>query len=241
LSPGKFTLNPKSAIITETMNDRYERNLGTITQAEQDLLMEKRAAVVGCGGLGGYIIEYLARIGVGFITLIDGDVFAASNLNRQLISLEENLGNNKAEEARKRALQIRSGMSIAIYNVFLNEQNAFEILKGHDVIMDALDNVKTRLLVEKTASTLGIPLVHGAVEGWCAQVCSVFPGDAILSMLYAGNRESVKPGVLSFTPAFCASLQASEAVKIMLNKENVLRKKLLTVDMKNSSFDIIEL
>jgi len=223
------------------MNERYERNIGAITQAEQELLASKRVAVVGCGGLGGHIIESMARIGVGHLTLIDGDVFVASNLNRQLISLEANLGKSKASEAKKRALEIRSDLSIDAFDKFLVEENAGDLLKVHDVIIDALDNIKTRLLIEKTADALGIPLVHGAVEAWRIQVCTVFPGDFILSMLYPANREFPRPSVLPFAPAFCASVQASEAVKVLLNKENVLRKKLLTVDMKNCSFDIIDL
>lgn len=223
------------------MNERYERNIGAITQAEQELLLTKKAAVVGCGGLGGYIIEFLARIGLGHLTLIDGDVFAASNLNRQLISLETNLGKNKTAEAKKRAKEIRSDLSIEVFDSFLDDKNAREILKGHDVIIDALDNIKTRLLIEKTADALGVPLVHGAVEAWRAQISTVFPGDFTLSLLYPANREFEKPSVLPFAPALCASLQVSEAVKVLLNKKNILRKKLLTVDMKNCSFDIIDL
>ena len=109
------------------------------------------------------------------------------------------------------------------------------------MIIDALDNVKTRLLAEKTANALGIPLVHGAVKEWNAQICTVFPGDFTLSRLYSGGGEFERPGVPSFTPAFCASLQASEAVKVLLNKDNVLRKKLLIADLKEKIFEIIEL
>ena len=228
-------------LFCKAMNERYERNIGAVTQTEQELLATKRAAIVGCGGLGGYIIEFLARIGLGHLTLIDGDVFIASNLNRQLISLETNIGENKAAEAKKRALKVRSDLSIDVVDTFLNDENAGELLKGHDVIIDALDNIKTRLLIEKTADALKTPLVHGAVEAWQAQVSTVFPGDFTLSMLYPANREFERPSVLPFAPAFCASLQTSEAIKVLLNKENILRKKLLTVDMKNCSFDIIDL
>jgi molybdopterin/thiamine biosynthesis adenylyltransferase len=230
------------------MNERYECNMGAVTQGEQERLKTSRAAIVGCGGLGAYIAEFLARLGVGHLTLVDGDVFAVSNLNRQLYSLEENLGKNKALEAKKRLLQIRSDLSVTALDTFLNDENAEELLKGHDVILDALDNVNMRLLLEKTANTLNLPLIHGAVEDCYAQVSTVFPGDFLLSMLYSANRELEKsrsfekaPSVLSFTPAFCASIQASEAVKVLLNKENVLRKKLLTADIKNCSFNIIDL
>ena len=223
------------------MNERYERNIGVLTREEQELLRTKRAVITGCGGLGGYIAEFLARIGLGHLTLIDGDTFAASNLNRQLASLETNLGKNKAAETAKRLLQVRADLSVKAVDFFLNEENAEKLLKEHDVILDALDSIKTRLLVEKTASLLGIPLVHGAVNGWNAQICTVFPGDFTLSALYTENSESGKPGVLSFTPAFCASLQVSEAVKVLLNKGNVLRRKLLVVDLRDTTFEFIEL
>jgi len=223
------------------MEERFERNIGALTGYEQELLGAKRAVVAGCGGLGCYTAEFLARLGIGHITLIDGDVFAASNLNRQLYSLETNLGGKKASEAKERLLKIKAGLSVTAEDTFLNEENAGELLKNHDVIIDALDNVKTRLIIEKAANILGIPIIHGAVEEWSAQVCTVFPGDFTLSMLYSGDHESKKPSVLSFTPAFCASIQAAEAVKVLLNRKNILRKKFLTVSLKDNSFDIIEL
>ena len=224
------------------MEERYERNIGTITRTEQEILGNRRAAIVGCGGLGGYLIEFLARAGLGHLTLIDGDVFVASNLNRQLLSLEATLGKKKSDEAKKRALEVRPDLSVSAFDVYLDEENAAELLQGHDLILDALDNAKTRLLIEKTANTLGIPLVHGAVEGFCAQVCVVFPGDFLLSLLYGSAKgEAEKPSVLSFTPAFCASLQAAEAVKVLLKKEPILARKLLTADMRNCRFDIIDL
>jgi len=223
------------------MEERFIRNIGAITAHEQELLNKKKAAIAGCGGLGCYAAEFLARLGVGHFTLIDGDVFAASNLNRQLYSLEANIGRKKASEAKKRLLKIITSLSVEAADTLIDEKNAEDLLKGHDIIIDALDNVKTRLIIEKAASSLGIPLIHGAVEEWGAQVCVVFPGELTLSMLYSGSYESKKPSVLSFTPAFCASLQASEAVKVLLKKKNILRKKFLTVSLKDNSFNIIDL
>jgi len=223
------------------MNERYERNIGAITEAEQGLLKTKRVAIAGCGGLGCYAAEFLARLGLGHLTLIDGDVFAASNLNRQLYSSEENLGKNKPTEAKKRLLQIRADISLDAVETFLNEENSSELLKGHDVIIDALDNVKTRLLLEKAADRLGIPLIHGAVEQWGAQVCTVFPGDFTLSLLYGTGGELKRPSVLPFTPAFCATIQTAEALKVLLNRNGVLRKKLLCANLLEDSFDVIEL
>ena len=230
-----------------SLPERYERNIGAITQAGQKLLKTKRAAVVGCGGLGCYAAEFLARLGIGHLTLFDGDVFTASNLNRQLYSLETNLGKNKALEAEKRLLQIRADLSVEAIDTFLDDQNARVFLKGHDVIIDALDSVKARLFIEETADMLGIPLIHGAVQEWNAQVCTVFPGDFTLSTLYSAKAELEKPdlyqplSVLSFSPAFCASLQAAEAVKVLLNKGDILRKKLLTADLRYNTFEVIVL
>ena len=223
------------------MSERYERNIGAITQTEQDLLAKKRVLIAGCGGLGAYAAEALARIGLGYLTLIDGDVFVPSNLNRQLNSLESNLGKSKALEAKKRLGQVRTDLSVEAIQIFLNEENASDLLKGHDLIIDALDNVKSRLLIEKTASGLGIPLVHGAVEGWNLQVSVIFPGDLTLSMLYPEDYEPPRPSILPFAPAVCANIQAAEAVKVMLNKDCILRKKLLVIDMRDNSFEIIEL
>ena len=223
------------------MKERYECNEGTITRAEQDLLITKRAVIAGCGGLGCYAAEFLARIGLGHLSIIDGDVFTVSNLNRQLYSLETNLGKSKAAEAKERLLRIRSDLSIEVFTVFINEDNAEELLKGHDIIIDALDTVKTRLLVERTADALGIPLVHGAVNGWTAQVCTVFPGDYTLSKLYPADSKTSRSSVISFTPAFCASLQTSEAVKVLLNKENILKRKLIITNLLEKSFDIVNI
>jgi len=223
------------------MNDRYKRNIGALTKFEQEKIKTKRAAIAGCGGLGCYAAEFLTRLGIGHLTLIDGDVFSASNLNRQLYSLETNLGNNKALEAEKRLLQIRPDLSVEAIDTFLDDQNAWIFLRGHDVIIDALDNIKARLFIEQAADMQGIPLVHGAVEGWNAQVSVIFPGDFTISKLYPASHEIEKPSVLSFTPAFCASLQVAEAVKVLLNQDDILRKKLLSVDLKNNSFEIIEL
>jgi len=223
------------------MDDRYERNIGALTQEEQELLSTKRAAIIGCGGLGCYSAEFLTRLGLGHLTLIDGDTFVESNLNRQLNSMAINLGMNKALETKRVLLMVRMDLSLKAIAAFLDNDNAVELLKGHDVIVDALDNVKTRLIAEKAANTLGIPLVHGAVKEWGAQVCTVFPGDFTLSMLYQTDSEFEKPSVLSFTPAFCASIQAAEAVKVLLGKKDILRKKFLTADLKNNTFDIIDL
>ena len=223
------------------MEERYSRNLGAITREEQNILLSKRVCIVGCGGLGGWLIEYMARIGMGSLTVIDGDRFDVTNLNRQLLSSEETLGFPKAAEAKSRIARIHPDLSVTAVEAFLTGDNAAEILAGHDLVLDALDSIPGRLMLQRICAELGIPLIHGAVEGWFGQVTTVFPGDDSLRRLYPGCTEDTTPekgsATLSFAPGFIASVQAAEAVKVLLGKEAILRGKVLFADLLHNRFD----
>lgn len=227
------------------LSERYIRNEQMLSAEENKRLREFSIAVVGCGGLGGHIIEMLARLGVGRLTLIDGDVFEPSNLNRQLLATPENLGQSKAKEAEKRVLLINPEVQVLSRQTRLEAHNAEELLKGHDLICDALDNIPTRLIIEGIAAKLQIPVVFGAIAGWYAQIGSVMPGDRLLEKLYMKSEVEqgleVYLGNPSFTPALAASLQVAEAVKILLGKEGVLRNKLLMIDTLKHDYHIIDM
>ena len=132
------------------MKARYIRNFEALSEAESDLLKTKKICIVGCGGLGGYILEQFLRLGVESITVIDGDCFEESNLNRQLLSTENVIGNFKALTAKERAQEVNSQIKVHAVNVFLTEENAGELLKGHDIVMDAVDNIAARRIMGKT-------------------------------------------------------------------------------------------
>lgn len=203
----------------------------------------KKVAVVGCGGLGGNIIEQLARLGIGHITAIDGDVFDESNLNRQLLSHPANLGKKKALEAEKRVHSINPDIKINAVDTFLTEENAAEILQGHDLIMDALDSIGARRILCQAAQQLNIPMVYGAIAGWYAQVAIVFPGDNLLEVIYhTSENKGIEQhlGNPSFTPALAASLQVAEATKYLCNKGHLLRNKLLVANLLENEYQIIE-
>lgn len=225
------------------MRERYIRNAPLLTEDDMKTLDAKRAAVVGCGGLGGYVIEELCRLGLGHITIIDGDVFTESNLNRQLYSEESNLGAYKAEEAKKRISRVNGGVEVDIHNTRLTKENAHALLCGHDVIMDAVDNVGTRLLLQDCCDELGIPLVHGAIGGWFAQVSTVFPGDGTLRRIYQSSDVSraVQSGAVAFMPAIAASVEVAEAVKVLLKKRGLLRNKILVMNLLEHTYHVIEL
>ncbi len=226
------------------LKDRYIRNEQMLSPEENSRLKSFRVAVVGCGGLGGYIIEMLARLGIGHLTLIDGDVFEASNLNRQILSSPENLGLPKALEAEKRVRQINPGIQATAKQTRLTSDNAPGLLKGHDLICDALDNISSRKVVEDAANRLGIPMVFGAIAGWHAHIGTIFPGGHLLEKIYPEGAETgaeTQLGNPSFTPALAASLQVAETLKVLLDKEGILKNKLLVIDTLKHEYQIINL
>jgi len=224
--------------------DRYARNETTLTPEENRSLRDRRVLVAGCGGLGGYIAEMLARLGVGSLTLADGDSFETSNLNRQLFSDTRNLGRPKVEAAAERLLAVNPEVRVTVFKERLSRDNAGEICAGHHLIMDGLDSISSRRLLQDTAEQLGIPLVHGAVAGWYGQVCTVFPGERTLDRIYPEDGErgvEESTGNPAFSPGMVASLQVAEGLKILIGRGTVLRNRLLYLDCLNHQYSILEI
>jgi molybdopterin/thiamine biosynthesis adenylyltransferase len=225
---------------------RYLRNLGTIGVGGQIKLLESSVAVVGAGGLGGTIIELLARQGIGHIIIIDDDRFVEQNLNRQLLSVEKNLGKNKAEVAARRVRRINSGVALTVYVERLNEENAIRLLKEARVVADALDSLPARFIVEKACRSLGIPLVHGTIGGFCGQLTTIFPEDAGLCCIYGSADSLPEQGIEaqignpSTTPAVVAALQVQEIVKIITGIGKPIRKSILVLDMMEGTAERID-
>ena len=200
------------------MEERYIRNLGALTEEECAVLRGKTVFVAGCGGLGGYLIEMLLRLGVGEIRAADGDVFEASNLNRQLLSSPSTLGSGKAAAAAARAREINPEVRFAAVSDFVTEENAAELVKGCDAVLDALDNITARRLLAVACTEAGVPLIHGAICGWTAQAAVVMPGDDLIGRIYPeGSRLSSKTS-LSFTPPFCAAMQTALCTRILTGR-----------------------
>lgn len=225
------------------MNRRYERNMNALSKEECSILFSSRVCIVGCGGLGGYILEMLGRLGVGHMTAIDGDVFDETNLNRQILSNEAVLGQNKALIAAERMKTVNSNVRVTPVMDFLDHENCSELLAGHDIVIDALDNVSTRRLLAEGCAALGMPLIHGAISGWCAQVTVLPPGSCAFKLLYPSTLDDLKStqGNPSFTPALAASIEVAEAVKVLCGKDVPLVGKLLSVNMLTNEYQLIEL
>ncbi len=219
---------------------RYDRNIGTITIEEQELLRFKSVCVVGCGGLGGGVIENLTRMGVGELTVVDGDSFDESNLNRQVLSNEENLGKSKALEAIEQMSRINSEIVLIAIEDLLTAENAGSIIDGCDIVVDALDNTAARLALEDACELEGIPLVHGAIGGWNGQVGVVMPGSRILHQIYDGGLQDSTSTNPSFTPAVVSALQAAETIKMLLGREDALKNRLLMIDLMDHEYEVID-
>ena len=197
---------------------RYSRNIPALSQAECALLRSKTVAVIGCGGLGGFLIEFLARIGIGTIRCVDGDVFEESNLNRQLLSTVSLLGSSKAQAAAARIRAINPDVQVQDFPVFLDDANARELISGCDAVLDALDNISARKVLAKACKEETVPYIFGAISGWVAQAAICLPGDGLMDKLYPENAVIKDKSVLSFTPALCAAMQTSLCVKLLTGK-----------------------
>lgn len=197
------------------MKERYSRNLPALSAEDMDKLINSRVLVAGCGGLGGNVIEHLARIGIGSLTVIDGDVFTESNLNRQLLCTTEDLGESKALTAAERVRLIDPSINVTAVCEYLTEANAPALLDKADIVIDCLDSIESRLMLEGAASDAGLYMVHGAISGWDLQAMLVPPGSGLLRSLYEGMPEDDAKTSLSFTPAACAALEVSLAVRFL--------------------------
>jgi len=236
-------LGLKSDIIPE----RYQRNLGVISPSEQTKLLQSKVVIIGAGGLGGTVLELLTRMGIGELIIADKDLIVDSNLNRQILSNETTLGQNKAEVAVRRVKEINSSIEITGYSVFIDSDNVKKIIKGAEVVVDALDNLPTRFILQKACRDLNIPLVHGAIAGFNGQLTTIFPQDKGLELIYGSGRDlpehgsEVTLGAPTVTPALIASLEAQEVIKILLKRGKLFRNKLLYVDIEEGTVEILNL
>lgn len=234
----------ESALAQGILPCRYQRNINTISTEDQYRLFKSSIAVIGCGGLGGYVIEELARMGVGAITAWDYDKFEEHNLNRQVLSSTGVIGQQKVQTAIQRVKDINPAIEFTAYDRKFDE-NSIALMGEIQVVVDALDNIQGRLLLSRVCLELGIPLVHGAIGGWYGQVTTQFPGDTTLEQIYgkADQDQGIETslGNPAFIPAVVASLQVAEVIKILLRTGETLRHRLLYLNLLDMEIDILKL
>jgi len=235
----------RAALEAGIVPERYRRNGATISVEQQLHLLDSTAAVIGCGGLGGYVVEELARLGVGRIVAVDPDVFDEHNLNRQLFADEPGLGKPKVESAAARIALVNPAVRIVPLRERFTADAARRRLSGAAVGVAARDAVPVRRELAAACSALGIPLVHGSIAGWYGQLAVQYPGEATIESLYAGfggdRGVETRLGNPSVTPAVVASLQSALACKVILGIESGLRRRVLMIDLLAMSFDTISM
>jgi molybdopterin/thiamine biosynthesis adenylyltransferase len=217
--------------------ERFRAQRGTYTAEEQAVLLESAVTVIGVGGLGGAVSLLLTRVGVGCLRLCDGDSFEESNLNRQMTSNVHRLGANKALCTGRDLGNINPAAEISTFPLWATEENLPDLIGDSKVVVDCLDNLTTRFLVEKTARAMGVPFVHGALAGQEGLVLTVFPESPGLTSMYGPlapeKRNSAEStlGTPTVTPLVVAALQACEVINILLKRPLLAKGRLLHIDL----------
>ena len=238
--------------------DIATRQMGIVTKSQQTRFKDAKVAVIGCGGIGGETISMLARMGIGELIIVDKDEFDLSNLNRQAMSSIDTLGLLKTEVTKNKVRLTNPYTKVTAINEFIDESNV-EYFKDCDVILDALDNLYTRVVVSRFAREKDIPYVHGAIHGTQGQV-TVFTKDTksyeeLFSLPSIGKElgDETKgeiskltkgvPPVIGPVPNIVGCLEAFEAYKLITGiGEVTYAPKILNFDLLNlESFKVLEL
>ena len=202
--------------------ERYKRNYKTISLEQQQILAQSTITVIGCGGLGGFIIEGLARSGVGKVRLVDFDTFDVSNLNRQLFSTEAAVGASKLEQAVARVRVVNSTVQIDAVEIRADLDNLPELVKGSSVVIDAVDSIEVKIWLEQVCNTMNIPLIYGAIGGNYGQMAVSLPGMPVVSMLYqSGQKHGIEKelGNPYYTPCIIGGMMVKLAFDVLFDAD----------------------
>ncbi|MCX6011026.1 MAG: HesA/MoeB/ThiF family protein [Chloroflexi bacterium] len=219
--------------------ERYSRQILINGFGEEGQAKLKRAKVfiAGVGGLGSVTATYLAAVGVGVIRIVDHDKVELSNLNRQILHRDEDIGKKKVDSAAKRLKSINPEVKIEAVAEKMTEANISELVTGFDLIVDAMDNLPTRYLLNKIAIDKEIPFFHGAVNGFEGRAMTIIPGKtACLRCVYRGAVVEGSFPVVGVTPGVIGCIQATEVIKYLLGAGQLLGNRLLVYDGLNMKF-----
>ncbi len=197
-----------------------------------------KTLIVGCGGLGGYVIEELARLNISDLILFDGDNFSTSNLNRQLNSSKSNIGKNKASIAKKHVEEI-SNINVEAYEKMFTSEDK-DILNNVNLVIDCVDNIETRLLLEKLCTNKRLPLVSAGISKEFGQAFISYPDDNNVTKVFKNAADKKLPQ-LSYAVAVLASIETSLAYKVLTNNDQNLKNKLILVDLENYEINKVNL
>jgi len=224
--------------------ERYDRQImiADIGKEGQEKLKKARVFIAGAGGLGSPVAIYLTAAGVGKICVADHDRVELSNLNRQVLHWDRDIDKKKVYSAREKLTKINHEVNVEVIEETITEANVFMLVDGFDVIVDAMDNLPIRYLLNKAAIERNIPFFHGAVYGFEGRAMTIIPGKtACLRCLYRGDIPKEKFPVIGVTPAVIGCIQATEVIKYIVGIGELLKNRLLIydgLDMKFTEFNI---
>lgn len=226
--------------------ERYSRNilLEQIGEKGQKTLLSSKVLIAGAGGLGSTVISNLAALGIGCMGIIDNDKLEITNLNRQYIHKEENIGKDKVCSAEEWLSSFNKDIQVNKYKLRLNSTNSEEIIKNYDIVIDCFDSYKSKFELNDSCIKQDKPLVHGGVMEFSGQVMSILPNkSACLRCLFPQTDDNayITKGIVSPTVSVIASIQAMEVLKILLSIETPLMNKLLTYNALNQDFKKINI
>ncbi|MFC2041576.1 ThiF family adenylyltransferase [Chloroflexota bacterium] len=226
-------------MLTAEEHKRYARQIimRGIGEEGQEKLKRARVVIAGSGGLGSASSVYLAAAGVGTIRIIDHDTVELSNLNRQTLYSISDIDKSKAKSAAKKLSRLNSDIKIEAMDELISESNVSRLVDGFDLIVDAMDNLPARYLLNKTAIECHIPFFHGAVYGLEGRAMSIIPGEtACLKCVYRGHIQQDKVPIIGVTPAVIGCIQATEVIKYIVGTGKLLTNRLLVYDGLNMKF-----
>lgn len=234
-----------AALEMKIIPERYARNQKILSYEDQIRLLNAHAVIIGQGGLGGTVTEILSRIGIGKLTLVDGDHFEDSNLNRQLLSSTDELGQMKAEVGERRVKSINPAVETRCVTQFFDENNGEDIIGDAGIAVDCLDTISARFVLERACRNKQIPLVSAAIGGASGQATVIFPEDPGLKLIYGNPDKAPKKGgeaslgTLPYAAIAMAAFECAEVVGLAINRPAQLRKKLLLADFHYHSTETL--
>ena len=226
-------------MLTRDERERYDRQImiGGFGPEGQGRLKRARVFVAGAGGLGSAAATYLTAAGVGMLRIVDHDRVELSNLNRQVLHGQEDIGKRKVVSASEKLKRLNPRVKIEAVEEMITEANISQLVADFDLIVDAMDNMPTRYLLNKVALEKNIPLFHGAVYGFEGRAMTIIPGEtACLWCVYRGAIPEEKFPVIGVTPAVIGGIQAAEVIKYLVGIGELLTNRLLVYDGLNMKF-----
>ncbi|MDA3853858.1 MAG: HesA/MoeB/ThiF family protein [Bacteroidales bacterium] len=225
---------------------RYSRHISlkAIGEEGQQKLLDASVLVVGAGGLGAPVLQYLVAAGVGHVGCVDADVVSLSNLQRQVLYREDDIGKPKVDIAKATLSQLNDDVHITTYPVMLSADNAETILSNYDIIVGATDNFESRLIIDKLSKAQGKAFVHGSIGEFEGQVAVFnYQGGISYQDLFSSPSasEGDSLGVMGVLPGIIGSLQATEVIKIICGIGEVLSNKLMIYDALSCEMQVVKM